>query len=234
MSRMFTGTDGQPMRTWNIFTGCDFRCDYCSARVLAETRLRKTDKYRMGFVPQFHLGELRRRFKPGEWVFVAYMGDISFANHLQVFSIFDIIAKFPETNFLFCTKKPQIYRDWDYAWNKSCPWPSNIYFGTTIESTWPYTGTRAPNPEDRYLAMSGPLLEDKKRFVSIEPVMDFDLDRMTAWMAEIKPAIIEVGADNYHNDLEEPPLAKLKALLRDLRKICPVVVEKEGLGRLLK
>lgn len=77
------------------------------------------------------------------------------------------------------------------------------------------------------------VLDWPKKFISIEPVMDFDLDRMTAWIADIRATIIEIGADNYHNNLPEPPPAKLKALLRNLKKICPVVVEKPGLERLL-
>jgi hypothetical protein len=48
----------------------------------------------------------------------------------------------------------------------------------------------------------------------------------------MQPDIIEVGADNYHNHLPEPPWSKVKALLGKLRGISPRVVEKEGLERL--
>jgi len=75
-------------------------------------------------------------------------------------------------------------------------------------------------------------LDHPKKFISIEPICDFDLDEMLSWMEEIKPDIIEVGADNYHNDLPEPPWEKVEKLLAGLKTICPTVVEKDGLDRL--
>lgn len=108
MSRMFL-IDGGPMRTWNCFVGCDFQCTYCNARKAAETRFSHLERYQDGFKPKFIRRELRRSFSPGEWVFVAYMGDISFASREVVISILDRIPRFPETNFLFCTKQPLVY-----------------------------------------------------------------------------------------------------------------------------
>ena len=62
--------------------------------------------------------------------------------------------------------------------------------------------------------------------------MDFDLEVMTRWLREIKPDIVEIGADNYHNHLCEPSWEKVRALLESLRKFVPRVVEKDGLERL--
>jgi hypothetical protein len=47
--------------------------------------------------------------------------------------------------------------------------------------------------------------------------MDFNLTQLVAWMKLIKPEIIEVEADNYHNHLSEPPGMKLKRLLENLK-----------------
>ena len=63
-------------QTWNPFTGCEWRCSYCWARRLAEGKLKK--QYQHGFVPEFHPNRVERHFKPGEFVFVSSMGDISF------------------------------------------------------------------------------------------------------------------------------------------------------------
>jgi hypothetical protein len=71
------------------------------------------------------------------------------------------------------------------------------------------------------------------KLVSVEPVMDFDPHVLVSWLHFLKPEIIEVGADNYHNHLEEPSSPKLKELLEDLRAFVPNLVEKEGLGRLM-
>jgi len=62
--------------------------------------------------------------------------------------------------------------------------------------------------------------------------MDFYLDALLPLVVELRPAIIEIGADNYHNHLPEPSPEKLNALLSNLRNICPNVIEKDGLERL--
>ncbi|MBA7707801.1 hypothetical protein ES703_116684 [subsurface metagenome] len=66
-------------------------------------------------------------------------------------------------------------------------------------------------------------LDHPKKFISIEPICDFDLDEMLSWMAEINPEIIEVGYDNYHNRLREPPLAKTEKLIKELEGFTTVV-----------
>ena len=223
MSRMFS-VDGRTMKTWSVFSGCMYSCSYCNARQLALTRLKNVERYRDGFIPRFNPKELYRTFKPGDWVFVAYMGDISFAIRPEVINILERIREYPETAFLFCTKNPMIY------WYWSLHWPENLYLGATIETTEDYELTKAPPPRDRFVAMKA--LDHPHKFISIEPVCDFDLELMIEWMEEISPDIIEVGADNYKTNLPEPSAAKLRELLKYLSKVCPQVVEKEGLERL--
>ncbi|MBA7711340.1 hypothetical protein ES703_120299 [subsurface metagenome] len=167
---------------------------------------------------------MHRRFKPGEFVFVAYMGDIAWAKSEWRELILERVYIFPETNFLFQSKDPVIFCSFD--------WPKlpNIYYGTTIETTRDYRLTKAPVPYERYKAMVS--LKHLHKFISIEPICDFDLPTLVDWMKDIKPEIIEVGADNYHNSLVEPPWWKVEMLLDILKAICPRVVEKEGLERL--
>ncbi len=194
-SRMFQ-VGGRSMKTWNVHVGCDFLCTYCSARRTALTRLRNSPRYKDGFNPHMVRSEYGRRFKPGDFVFVGYMG----------------------------TKSPLHYFHWDLLW------PENLYLGATMETNRDYHLTRAPAPLYRYIAMRA--LTHPKKFLSIEPICDFDLDEMLSWIKEIAPQIIEVGADNYHNSLTEPPWEKVEQLLEGLENICPTVVRKVGLERL--
>jgi len=222
-SRMFQ-VGGKPMRTWNCWVGCDFLCTYCNARQLALTRLRNSPRYRDGFTPHLVEEELSRKFAPGDFVFVGYMGDISFASRPIIVDLTCRIAEQPEVDFLFCTKSPFHYWYWHMVW------PENLYLGATIETNRDYHLTRAPAPLYRYIAMRA--LDHPKKFLSIEPVCDFDLDEMLSWITEIDPQIIEVGADNYRNNLPEPPWEKVEKLLKGLENICPAVVHKVGLERL--
>jgi DNA repair photolyase len=221
MSRMFKTVS----RTWNVFKGCRFDCAYCNARKMAATRLKESPRYKDGFTPRLVTEELSRRFRPGEFIFVGYMGDISFATREEVgFILAQTIEFFSETSFLFCSKNPAIYSSWELAY------PDNLYLGTTIETNRSYGLSKAPPPLERFQAMAE--LQHARKFVSIEPVMDFDLEVMTRWLREMKPDIVEIGADNYRNHLPEPPWEKIKALLASLREFVPRLVEKDGLHRL--
>lgn len=220
MSRMFKSVT----KTWNVFVGCRFDCTYCNARKAAETRLRHIPRYSDGFTPKLVEEELNRKFKPGEFIFVAYMGDIFWASSHEVERILERIKQFPDTCFLIQTKSPSTF------FTFPSPIPSNVVLGTTIETNRDFHTTEAPLPIDRFRQLAEN--PHPHKFLSIEPIMDFDLNVMTVWIDALKPQIIEVGADNYHNHLPEPPWEKVEALLERLRAICPIVMEKEGLERL--
>jgi len=216
--------DGKPMITWPVFSGCDFECTYCNARKAALTRFRHLERYRDGFRPKFIEKELHRRFKLGQFVFICYMGDIAFASRAQVINILDRVREFPETDFLLISKHP----GWFWAWH--LVFPDNLYLGSTIETNRDHGLSKAPPPKIRKQFLAA--YDHPKKFLSIEPIMDFDLAELGEWVAEIQPSIIEVGADNYHNHLPEPPWWKVERLLENLRGICATVVEKKGLERL--
>jgi len=226
MSRMFL-IEGNPMGTCNCFVGCGFECTYCSARKAALTRFKHLPQFKDGFTPHFIPERLSRRFKPGEFVFIAYNGDISFAALDEIGLILDRIRLFPETDFLFCTKDPACYLLWQEA---GLEIPSHVYLGATIETTIDYGLSKAPVPSRRYTAMVQ--LNHPKKFISVEPIMDMDMGKFFFWMRDIQPSIIEVGADNYHNGLTEPKWDEVQFVLEKVRKFCPNVISKPGLERL--
>lgn len=227
MSRMFL-INGKPMKTWNVFIGCRYECTFCNARKAAETRFRHIPRYRDGFTPKLVEELLHRRFKPGQFIFVAYMGDISFATKEEFLRILAKIREFPETYFLVQSKNPRQLYDWREDWGISLP--PNVYLGTTIETNRDYRLTKAPPPVERFRYLTG--YPHNLKFLSIEPIMDFDLEELVLWVTLMNPDVIEVGADNYHNDLPEPPWSKVQKLLEKIREVCPRVIEKEGLERL--
>lgn len=235
MTRMFT-INGRRMTTWNVFVGCLFNCIYCHAREEALTRLRHIARYRDGFKPHLVWSEMNRRFRPGDFVFICYMGDISWAARHELELIWRYIALFPETRFLFISKAPMVFLQWlEWGFEPT----ANIYFGTTIESNIDHGVTTAPAPELRYRAMVE--LQHPHKFISIEPLMNFHLCTLVNWIKEIGPEIVEIGPDNYGNNLPEPASLisgamnawKVRTLLEMLREFVPMLVEKPGLSRLL-
>jgi hypothetical protein len=60
--------------------------------------------------------------------------------------------------------------------------------------------------------------------VSVEPIMDFDLEILVQWISDIKPILVHVGYDNYNNNLPEPSLSKTMQLIDILRKFTIVKI----------
>ena len=221
MNKMFS-YQGKRMTTWNLFTGCNFNCTYCWARKLAEGRLKRS--YPDGFIPTTHPERFNKHFKPDDFVLLTSMGDISFAPSVVEDYIVTVANRYPKTKFLLCSKDPDIFRKVKFH-------QPNLYLGTTIESNRRYNVSRAPVPYIRALKMKE--LTHPHKFLSLEPIMDFDLDILLSWIYDINPEIVEVGADNYHNNLPEPSWSKVTQLMGKLRASGITVIEKDGLERLL-
>jgi len=201
--------------TWNPVVGCLHYCSYCWAKELAETKLCNVERYQDGFTPKLVEDELKRKFH-NKFVFVTDMGDLfgDWVPKEWIIKVIDAIKQSPSSNFLFLTKNPKRYCEFLGLY------PENIVFGTTIETNRDYKVTKAPPTAERYNHMVG--LPVKKKFVSIEPIMDFDLETMVQWIKDITPAVVYVGYDNYGNILPEPCLAKTKQLINQLGRLTRV------------
>jgi len=208
-------------RTWNPVTGCTHLCRYCWARDLA-AKLRGSSRYGEGFAPKLVEKELRATFKPGEAVFVSDMGDL-FCEGVPdawIKRVLERAAEFPETRFLFLTKNPARYATFLDLF------PPGSALGATIETNKDelyreHAISRAPPPSERCRAMRD--LRWERKFVSVEPILDFDLDEFARWIADIAPFLVYVGYDNYGHRLPEPPLAKALDLVERLGEFTVVL-----------
>lgn len=215
MKRMFEDVS----ETWNPVTGCLHSCAYCWARRLASRLSKALDKYKDGFEPRIHDREFSRGFEGG-LVFVCDMGDLfgSWVPREWIVRVLVHIGKYPDTSFLLLTKNPSRYREFlDIM-------PRNAVLGATIETNRDDLATKysnAPPPSERYMAMRG--LEWGAKVVSVEPIMDFDLEVFVGWIREIRPRTVYVGYDNYNSMLPEPPLVKTLQLVERVSGFARVV-----------
>lgn len=215
-SRMYEA-DGKTVRTWNVFKGCRSNCNYCVQREQAKRQKHKCEKCYL-YEPHMHSERLTEKFKPGETVFVAAMGDIVFATHEEWGAILEVIRNFPETTFFLQSKNPQCFI-------RGVVYPQNIVLGTTIETnrdTYDYSD--AISTDYRYEAMRE---INHRKYLSLEPILDFDLDILLGWIKEIAPEFVYVGyLDKLSRAkklrLPEPKLVKVKELCWELGKFTEV------------
>lgn len=199
-------------KTWNPVTGCLYCCNYCWARQLATTKLKNSHRYLQGFKPMLNEEEFRAKFDKGDLVFVSDMGDLfgDFIPSNWIQRVLEHTARFPKTHFLFLTKNPTRYHQFLRHM------PENAILGATIETNNDQIFlngkiSEAPPPSKRHIAMRD--LDWDKKFISIEPILDFDLETFALWIDNVLPFLVYVGYDNYNNKLDEPPLSKTLRLL---------------------
>ena len=202
-------------KTWNPVIGCLHGCSYCWAKKYALERLGNTEKYKNGFAPKLAENELNRRFR-NQFVFVSDMGDLfgEWVPKEWILRVIDATRRSPSSDFLFLTKNPSRYKEF----SRLCG--NNIVLGATIETNRSNDFSKAPPVAERAKAMID--LQYDRKFLSIEPTMDFDLEIFVGWIEEIAPIHVAVGYDNWNNRLPEPPLAKTLQFIERLNEFTKV------------
>lgn len=196
--------------TWNPISGkCSHNCTYCYMNIFPQKEIHLNEK-----TLQDNLGS-------GNKIFVGSSTDM-WAKNVPTEWIYEVLAKCRnyDNTYLFQSKnvyrfRPDILNKWNI--------PDKTMIGTTIESDRDYGISKAIPPKDRaeYFAQ----IEWISRMVSVEPIMDFDLEGMIKLIARIKPEFVSIGADSKNNDLPEPPAEKILKLIEKLSQFTDVRVK---------
>lgn len=143
--------------------------------------------------------------------------------------------RYPQNTYVFQTKNPEEYS------NYLIELPPYFLCGVTIEtnrSTRTYSN--APSPMERAGSMEIFKIQYKdlygeypKTFLTIEPIMDFDLVPLMAMIEMIKPDFVNIGADSKNSKLPEPSADKIEALIKEIQSSGYELREKHNLSRLL-
>lgn len=208
--------------TWNPVKGeCPHKCGYC-------------------YMKRFPVGELRFDEKclkddlgKGRTIFVGSNCDM-WAEDVPWRWIEKALVycrdKYPGNTYLFQTKNPDRYFD-PGRFFRELEYPDDTILGVTIETNRENGHTGGAGMAKRYEAMER-LGKYYKCMISIEPIMDFDLDELVKWVRNIQPSFVSIGADSSRNGLPEPPADKLLDLVSALERFTEVR-QKNNLKRLL-
>ena len=205
--------------TWNPIRGrCKHECMYCYMR-----------EFKMGEL-RFEEKEMNTQLGAGRFIFVGSSTDM-FAEGVPtewIEKVLEHCRKYPKNTYLFQSKNPSRFLDFRELF------PENLLLGTTIETNIsdPLISS-APDPHQRAIAMALLASYGYKTMVSIEPIMDFDLDPLLGWIEQINPEFVSIGADSKNHNLPEPPPDQIKKLIGELERITEVK-KKSNLNRLIK
>jgi len=206
--------------TWNTVKGaCPHDCAYCYMKRFGKQRPARFDKK-----------ELKTDIGEGNFIFVGSSCDM-WAEDIPENWIdwtLDCVNQF-DNQYLFQTKNPS--RFWD---SRELPatWPTRCVLCTTIETNREYPAImgKTPTPRERSTAMKR--LKMYRRYVTVEPIMAFDLAPMVEIIKRCEPVQVNIGADSGGNNLPEPNADDIVQLMVEVGSFAKVVL-KPNVKRLL-
>ena len=218
-----TGKMYRNAKTWNPAVGCGFNCIYCQpsfqrvvARSTKQSGVNCDDCLK--YYPHEHPERLSR-IPSNDIIFAFGNGDISFYREAFVEKAIDeLINNLHRSKkskiVYFQSKDPQCFTKY---LGKLKSIEDSVVLLTTLETNRDeaYSDiSKAPAPSIRYKAFLA--LDWKRKIVTIEPVMDFDLEIFVEWIREISPEAVYLG---FNSKSDKVKLGQIKQRYQNRHRI---------------
>jgi len=205
--------------TYNTIKGaCYHDCSYCYMKRWGKLNPVRLDKK-----------ELKTDLGEDNFIFVGSSCDMWCDNINTKWIIATLLhcEKF-DNHYLFQSKNPKAFND--YA--VSLCGLDNFSLCTTIETNRiiPEIMGFSPHPQSRSYNFA--IIPYINKYITIEPIMDFDLSEFLKMIKSCQPIQVNIGADSGGNNLPEPPKEKILELITELEKFT-VVKQKKNLNRIV-
>jgi len=200
-------------KTWNPFKGCRFDCTYCKPTFKAQAKRQMHNCVQCyDYLPHYH--EERLKTIPSkEIVFVCGDADISFCEPAFTRRIIDRIKQHskrcPHKTFYFQSKRPSYFAQF------LPEFPENVILLTTLETNRDQPAvSKAPVPSERYRQFKS--LDYPRKVVTIEPLMEFDIDIFAGWIQDLHVEYVWLGYNSRPQSvkLPEPSPEKVQKFAR--------------------
>ena len=208
--------------TWNTVKGeCYHDCYYCYMKRWGKLKPVRFDEK-----------ELKTDLGTGNFIFVGSSCDM-FAENIPdewIKKTLKHMEKF-DSKYLLQTKNPQRVLDFIDA----CVITDKCIVCTTIESDsfYPEIMKNSPQPMQRSIAMQE-LSEIIDTYVTIEPILEFNLEHMVTMIKRCSPKQVNIGFNtSFKIKLPEPSEIKTIELIHELRRFTKVVL-KSNSKRIIK
>ncbi len=211
---------------------CPYGCTYCF------TQHMRCKRFYQGPIRLVEK-ELKVNYGSGRTIFIDHMIDL-FADGIPDENIRKVLAhctQYPDNTYVFQTRNGcrayHYYLEMDDCSERI--FPPKFILGTTIETNREELLQRYSKSPDTYMRRSGMswLNAPEKTFITIEPVMDFDLEPFINMLLHTQKDFINIGADSKNQHLPEPSKEKTLALIDGLRKYGIDVRLKPNLSRII-
>jgi DNA repair photolyase len=175
--------------------------------------------------------ELKTDLGEGNFIFIGSSNDLFASMHPKEW-VAKTIEKCSQYNnsYLFQTKNPKAAVPLGWVYKNL----SNVTVCTTLESDISYPKEImgcAPSTEERSWMMK--LISSRiPAYVTIEPVMRFNLDHFVEMIKRCSPRQVNIGADSGNHHLPEPSRGEIEILIEQLSKFT-IVKQKTNLKRLM-
>jgi hypothetical protein len=137
---------------------------------------------------------------------------------------------YPGNLYLFQTKHPAGFGFQDF--------PEKTVLACTLETNrnYPIYGSENikayPTPAHQRAADFYSIYPKMRKMISLEPLLDFDLDHFLDMIVPIKPEFVSIGSDSKGHNLPEPPAGKVRELIQELERFTKII-QKDNLRRIL-
>lgn len=207
---------------------CPHKCKYCYAR----DPIRGHPSRQEGTLRMCWNELLDVSYPPGSTVFVEHKNDLWAKDcpHGWLDSVLHHNWKSDAKGVVYQSKAPARFLEWITRFN------SSDIFGTTIETNRAIAPeiSLAPPVQERAKAIRELRSIKRRTFITIEPVMDFDLDKFVALLVYARPTFVNIGADSKRSGLPEPDGHKIGHLVYELGQAGIEVRRKDNLTRLVE
>lgn len=206
---------------WSPIRGCSHQCSYCYVR-------KSGDLPEIPVLNAEDFPDLGR----GRTIFVGHMCDMFSAatRDEDIYTVLNHCRAF-DNEYVFQTKNLRRLLTFAYADRL----PTRRIIGTTVETNRAdliAEVSKAPPPSER-IALIREAAKTSHMFITIEPILDFDVDEFAQMIWNSPMDFVNIGADSKGHGLKEPSKEKLLKFISLLQKAGVEIRAKENLERIL-
>ena len=195
---------------------CFFNCRYCHKN----KRFNKVAPHRL------NEDALCEDLGSGLTVFVASGSDLCAPNitdHERL-RVLDHCASYPDNTYWIQSKAPEVLTS-KQMFLEHPVWAC-AYLGTTIETNRDYHLSQAPNVEHRADALATAAEYDIRTYVTLEPLVEFDLEPLVDLVKRCQPSFVHIGRNTRRQVvLPEPARYQVIELIQRLTEFTTVNVK---------